>query len=189
MYHTSAITGYDNLFVDYTGGSEYGEAGAGIETYISATCHFVELKAFDLTRQMFDGKKIWLEGVKVDASTGQTYYTQSEGHVIFSDLGYSTINFTLAKDGYKTTAWMFTTADLDKTREIGMVQEITGANGNGLADMGLNTTMPTTPAEVTKGFLNITYAFITYPFTWIILFITFLIGIGVWKLMANATTG
>jgi hypothetical protein len=181
---TQSTGGYDDLFIEYSGDTNYDPISIGVEMYITATCHYAYLKVYDQTVQQQTGAKKWLNNVKIVSSLGQTFYTVTDGHVIFTTLPASSINFTLSKDGYDTATFSFDSSDLDTITEIGLFQ--TGTSTTPTINYELTNSTPTNVSDTTRGFLEITQTFIGIPFTWIIMIITFLIGIGVVKYLFSS---
>jgi hypothetical protein len=179
-YDAGNVAGYDNvLFVEFNGTIDYPYFGWSDSSYhwdVLDNCYQVIVSVNDSdTGSPLSGVNV---NIGVDsADTGTNGETTPFTHLAYTD--YPT---TLTKSGYDTGHYIIQQSELNTV----VPMEMTQSASQGIP---LNETIPTSTAEVIGGLQNIVWAFMASPFVWILLFITLLILIGVFRKLIMAAMG
>ncbi len=172
VYTSRGIAGTDYIDISYSGDANYGPVNIKIKTTIQTACKWVKVLVYGKDTQL----TIPYVSIHVLTNKPQTVTTDFQGYYAFGGL-YPNIDFnlTLTKTGYDTIAYSLDNAtDFNKQVSLYMYPPTNVINQPSNA---LPTTPPSDVGEVTTGFLKIAFAFFTWPFAWIIMIITFLIGL------------
>jgi len=170
-YH-SGTSGTDYINIDYSGNAEYGATSIRLKTTIQTACKWVKVLVYGKDTQV----TIPYVSIHVLTNKPQTVTTDLMGYYSFGGL-YPNIdlNLTLTKTGYDSISYSLDNAtDFNKQVSLYMYPKTNVTNQPSNA---LLTTPPTDVGEVTNGFLKIAFAFFAWPFTWILLIMTFLLGL------------
>jgi len=170
-YHSGA-SGTDYINIDYSGNAEYGATSIRLKTTIQTACKWVKVLVYGKDTQV----TIPYVSIHVLTNKPQTVTTDFQGYYSFGGL-YPNIdlNLTLTKTGYDSISYSLDNAtDFNKQVSLYMYPKTNVTNQPSNA---LITTPPTDVGEVTNGFLKIAFAFFAWPFTWILLIMTFLLGL------------
>lgn len=151
---------------------------------VTTNCHYGRFQIIS------SATKNPVEGV-IMTTPNKDYKSDKNGKIPVSGLTGASFTTTLSKSGYTTVSYLIEEADLDTNYYVQL--EISPGNTSGIPATQLDNyaweaEIPEDSQEALRGMKNLTLTFIGIPFQWILLFILFLLAIGVTKLLVESVT-